>query len=41
VDDHDKRQYTGSLSLGDLPNAIRVLQLAQEFIESQEAEIVG
>ena len=41
LDDNDKRQYTGSLSLGDLPNAIRVLQLAQAFVESQEAEVVG
>ncbi|MFZ1009726.1 MAG: hypothetical protein WAN65_23005 [Candidatus Sulfotelmatobacter sp.] len=32
IDDNDKRQYTGSLSLGDLPNAIRVLQLAQACI---------
>jgi hypothetical protein len=41
LDDNDKRQYSGSLSLGDVPNAIRVLQLAQVFVESQEAEVVG
>lgn len=41
LDDDGKRQYTGSLSLGDLPNALRVLQLAQAFIESLEAEVVG
>ena len=40
-DDDGKRQYTGSLALGDLPNAIRVLQLAQSYVESQEAEVVG
>jgi len=41
LDDAGKRQYTGSLSLGDLPNAIRVLQLAQAHVESKEAEVVG
>jgi hypothetical protein len=27
--------------MGDLPNAIRVLQLAQHHIEAQEAEVLG
>lgn len=36
-----KLQYTGNLSLGDLPNAIRVLQLAQVHAESKEAEVFG
>lgn len=40
-DDDGKRQYTGNLSLGDLPNAIRVLTLAQAHVEAQEAEVVG
>lgn len=41
LDDDGKRQYTGSLSLGDLPNAIRALQLVQAHVESKEAEVVG
>lgn len=38
-DDEDKWQSTTSLQLSDLPAAIRVLQLAQEYVESVEAEV--
>jgi hypothetical protein len=41
LDEKGKRQYTSGLSLGDLPNAIRVLQLAQAHVEAKEAEVVG
>src|SRR5262249_13696188 len=41
LDDEGERQSTSSLSLGDLPNAIRVLQLAQAHVEAKEAEVVG
>ncbi len=37
--DGDETKYTNSLSLGDLPNAIRALQLCQSYIEGLEAEI--
>src|SRR5689334_3007824 len=38
-DDDDKWQSTTSFQLSDLPTAIRVLQLAQEYVESVEAEV--
>lgn len=37
--DGDERKYTGSLNLGDLPNAIRVLQLASNHVEREEADV--
>lgn len=37
--DGEETKYTNSLSLGDLPNAIRALQLCQSYIEGLEAEI--
>lgn len=39
IDDDDKWQSTSSFQLQDLPAAIRVLQLAQEYVESVEAEV--
>ena len=39
--DGDKRKYVSSFGLGDLPQAIRVLQLAQAHVEQKEAEITG
>ena len=41
LDDKGKRQYTSGLSLGDLPAAIRVLQLAQAHVEAKEVEVIG
>ena len=38
-DDEDKWQSTTSFQLSDLPSAIRVLQLAQQYVESVEAEV--
>ena len=38
-DDEDKWQSTTSFQLSDLPTAIRVLQLAQQYVESVEAEV--
>jgi hypothetical protein len=38
-DDEDKWQSTTSFQLSDLPAAIRVLQLAQQYVESVEAEV--
>ena len=40
-DDEDKWQSTTSFQLSDLPSAIRVLQLAQEYVESVEAEVTA
>lgn len=37
-DDEGKWEYTSSFQLADLPAAVRVLQLAQQFVESQEAD---
>ena len=37
--DGDKRKYVSSFGLADLPNAIRALQLAQSFVENQEAAV--
>lgn len=37
--DGDETKYTSSFNLGELPQAIRVLQLAQEYVEAREADI--
>jgi hypothetical protein len=36
--DGEEWKQTNSFGLGDLPAAIRVLELAQSFVESQEVE---
>ncbi|MDA1016754.1 MAG: hypothetical protein O3A00_20140 [Planctomycetota bacterium] len=36
--DGDSWKSSTSFGLADLPNALRVLQLAQEYVEHQEAE---
>ncbi len=36
--DGDETKYSTSFTLGDLPSAIRVLQLAQQHVEDKEAE---
>jgi len=38
IDDGEAR-YTSSFGLGELPQAIRCLQLAQEYVEGREADI--
>ena len=38
--DGDETKYTSSFNLAELPQAIRVLQLAQGYVERAEAEIV-
>lgn len=38
--DGDETKYTSSFSLSELPQAIRVLQLAQEHVETHEAGFV-
>ncbi len=35
--DGDERKWTSSFGLNDLPNVIRVLQLAQQHVEEKEA----
>ena len=37
--DGDRVRYVSSFNLSELPQAIRALQLAQDHIEAQEAEI--
>ncbi|MEZ6133109.1 MAG: hypothetical protein R3C59_30945 [Planctomycetaceae bacterium] len=37
--DGDEAKYTSSFNLSELPTVIRVFQLAQEYVESHEAEI--
>ena len=37
--DGDEAKYTSSFGLSELPQAIRVLQLAQQHVEASEAEI--
>ncbi|MCA9078643.1 MAG: hypothetical protein KDA93_26695 [Planctomycetaceae bacterium] len=37
--DGDDTKYTSSFGLGELPQAIRCLQLAQAYIEGHEAEV--
>ena len=39
--DNGTARYTNSFGLAELPQAARVLQLAQSFIERQEAEVRG
>ena len=39
--DGDETKYTSSFGLGDLPQAVRVLQLAQHHVEQQEAGVQG
>jgi len=39
--DGDEAKYTSSFNLAELPQAIRALQLAQQYVESMEAEIVA
>jgi hypothetical protein len=36
----DEWKFTYALNLSDLPNAIRALQLAQQYIEPLEAEVL-
>ncbi len=38
--DGDDVKYTSSFNLAELPQAVRVLQLAQGYVERAEAEIV-
>lgn len=37
--DGDEAKYTSSFSLPELPQALRVMQLAQQHIEAHEAEV--
>ncbi len=37
--DGDETKFTSSFSMGDLPAAIRCLQLAQGHVEAKEAEV--
>ena len=37
--DGDEVKYTSSFNLAELPQTLRVLQLAQQHVESREAEI--
>jgi len=37
--DGDEAKYTSSFNLSEIPQAMRVLQLAQEYVEEREAEI--
>ena len=37
--DGDEVRYVSSFNLAELPQAIRALQLAQNYVEAQEAEI--
>lgn len=37
--DGDEWKYTSSFNLGELPQAIRCLELAQRFVEGREAEV--
>lgn len=39
--DEDQAKYSGSFSLAEIPQAIRCLQLAQEYIEAREAQVLG
>lgn len=39
--DGDEAKYTSSFNLAELPQAIRALQLAQQYVESVEAEVVA
>jgi len=35
----DESRYTSSFNLGELPQAIRALQLAQSYVEGREAQL--
>ena len=37
--DGDQPRYTSSFGLAEIPQAMRVLELAQRYIESKEAEV--
>lgn len=37
--DGEEVKYTSSFNLGELPQAVRALQLAQNYVERAEAEI--
>ena len=37
--DGDEAKYTSSFNLSELPQVIRVLELAQQHVEAREAEI--
>ena len=37
--DGEEAKYTSSFGLTELPQAIRVLQIAQQYVEAREAEI--
>ena len=37
--DGDEVKYTSSFNLAEMPQALRVMQLAQAHVESEEAEI--
>ena len=37
--DGEEAKYTSSFNLAELPQALRVLQLAQEYVEAREADI--
>lgn len=37
--DGEEAKYTSSFNLAELPQAIRALQLAQQYVESVEAEV--
>lgn len=39
--DEDERKYATNFTLADLPAAIRVLQLAQAYVEEREAKYTG
>ncbi|MBL8826270.1 MAG: hypothetical protein JNM18_04740 [Planctomycetaceae bacterium] len=39
LDDEDKWQSTTSFQLSDMPAAVRVMQLAMEYVESMEADV--
>ncbi|WP_339734814.1 hypothetical protein [uncultured Gimesia sp.] len=38
--DGDDVKYTSSFNLAELPQAVRVLQMAQSYVERAEAEII-
>jgi len=37
--DGEEAKYTSSFNLAELPQAIRVMQLAQQYVEAREAEV--
>jgi hypothetical protein len=37
--DGEEAKFTSSFNLSELPQALRVLQLAQDYVEGREAEI--